>query len=519
MILTRQALERVITEYSWAVSKTKLKAEDRDTFIKSTTQTLLDYCALFPEGTEFEYRIRKRFGRMELRLQISGEKRNVYEYGLKSKDRDMLRRIHSMMIGSAREMQYVYLRGQNTLYFVTPPVRRSIFLNPVINAVLIGLIAGLLCSLLPDSISGFLIEDVATPVLDIVIKLMAGIMGPVMFLSLVIAISTLDGISEFSRLGTKTFKRFLIIAIIVPLLAMVVGFVAFTLSHGTTSIEFSFGMIMDLLLSVIPLNLAAPFVENNFPQLMVLGLVMGIALLLLNRKESILNDFLMDCRDWINELLRLILKLNPLIPGLTIFRIFARGDFSDFIKGWKYIAAVYVCMFLVLALKIIKVKIRCRKLSMGSVLRSIWPVTKLAFATGSEIASLNKFYETADNELAIEKNLSSLWVPLNQAMLAPIGPIYYVMATFLVAEMTGTPVSVQFLFILFILTAQLALAYPGSIAGITILFNALGLSPDYIGMFSAYGVFIKNAASGFGMTFRLLELTELAYKTDNIHMA
>ena len=101
-------------------------------------------------------------------------------------------------------------------------------------------------------------------------------------------------------------------------------------------------------------------------------------------------------------------------------------------------------------------------------------------------------------------------------MLAPIGSISFVLAPFFVAEITGTPISVNFIFILLILSVQLSLAYPGIVAGNTIIFSAVGLSTDYVGMFSAYNVFIKNASAAFGITFRLLEITETDYDTDNI---
>ena len=101
-------------------------------------------------------------------------------------------------------------------------------------------------------------------------------------------------------------------------------------------------------------------------------------------------------------------------------------------------------------------------------------------------------------------------------MLSPVGPIYFVLAPFFVAEITGTPISIHFIFILLILTFELSLAYPGNTAGNTVIFKSLGLSTDYIGLFSAYNVFIKNAAAAYSMTFRMLEITEAAYITDNI---
>lgn len=67
-----------------------------------------------------------------------------------------------------------------------------------------------------------------------------------------------------------------------------------------------------------------------------------------------------------------------------------------------------------------------------------------------------------------------------------------------------------------LLSVQLLMAYPGIIAGNTIVFNALGLSTDYIGLFSAYSVFIKNASPAYSITYRLLEVTESSYSAEAI---
>ena len=85
---------------------------------------------------------------MELRITIPGEKKDLYESGTNSEEREMARRIRSMRLASALETQYLYLRGSNILIFFSPPVSsHSVVLNPMIIASVIGLVLGLLCPL------------------------------------------------------------------------------------------------------------------------------------------------------------------------------------------------------------------------------------------------------------------------------------------------------------------------------------------------------------------------------------
>ncbi len=53
-----------------------------------------------------------------------------------------------------------------------------------------------------------------------------------------------------------------------------------------------------MLLDLIPRNVFTPFTENNTPQLVILGFVMGAALLLLGDNASQLKITLLSVQDW-----------------------------------------------------------------------------------------------------------------------------------------------------------------------------------------------------------------------------
>ena len=214
----------------------------------------------------------------------------------------------------------------------------------------------------------------------------------------------------------------------------------------------------------------------------------------------------------------IVLKVTPAITFLTFFTLFAQRDFAVFIKGWKYIVLTYVCIILVGVLKMVHVKLHCRKLDFSKLMNSIMPVVKKSFFTAREMGIIDDFNETAEEKIGISHKFRSLWFPLNQTILAPKAPIGCILAAFFVAQVTGTPVSVEFVFILFILTLQLSLAYPGAVAADTIIFTALGLPLEYVAMFSAYSLAIKNATSGYSTLMRMLEITEAAYNTNNIDL-
>ena len=83
-------------------------------------------------------------------------------------------------------------------------------------------------------------------------------------------------------------------------------------------------------------------------------------------------------------------------------------------------------------------------------------------------------------------------------------------------QLAGISVSSEFLLVLFLLTMQLALASPGMIPGITILLKALGLPMGFVGLFSAYNVFVMNANVAFCVFFQVLEQLEAAIELKQI---
>ena len=73
--------------------------------------------------------------------------------------------------------------------------------------------------------------------------------------------------------------------------------------------------------------------------------------------------------------------------------------------------------------------------------------------------------------------------------------------------------------ILMLLAVELSMASPGLTAGYTVIFQSLGMSAEYVGMFSAFSIVIKNCAAACGAAYKILEQIEAAYVTDNIDIS
>ncbi len=119
-------------------------------------------------------------------------------------------------------------------------------------------------------------------------------------------------------------------------------------------------------------------------------------------------------------------------------------------------------------------------------------------------------------EFHIKKEFSSLWVPMCTAMMALQTTINVIVATIMMTEILGLPISITFLFVLIFLTLEMSLASPGTTGSWVIAFETFSMPTTYVGLFSAYRVFVKNYATAAAIAYNMCEQVELAYKMDVI---
>lgn len=517
MQLSEPNIVAIAEEVSAALGKSRLSENDSAEFVGTVTDLLNDYRSSLGEEAEATYRIRRRLGRVEFVAAIPGERIDPFDVGEHADIRNERRKFGSLSImQTATAVSYRYARGRNLVSVRSSlaPESSNILKQPMVLAVIVGAIAGVLCLQLPAEANAFVVDELVSPILSIVLSVLSGVMGPIIFLSLVMAINTLDDVDELNNLGHKIFRRFLLIAIGITAVAIVVAAFLFPV-FGEGGVTFDPHMIIDLLLGIIPTSIVTPFVENNVPQLVVLGVVMGEALLLLGKRVDGLASILDQAKSWLGEFLGIVLKITPVVPFLSVLKMVAQGSAGTMAMGWKYVVGSYICVAICLIIKFAKVSVRC-KVGAASLWNRIKPVTLMAFTSGSEVVAVKRCNEIAVEDLGVKPGFASLWLPLNQAMLSPSSSIVLTLAPFLVAEMSGMHISLGFLLVLVILSVELSMASPGLTAGWTIVFSSLGMSTDYVGFFSAYGVFLRNVNAAFGVTYRMLEQTEAAYVMDAV---
>ena len=517
--LTMNTASDVITAETRAMLlKNGMAEAEADSYIKKILHTLDDYAAHLGGSAKVVFQLRRRFTKVEVRLMISGD-----PYDPVSR-RDMAksaRHFYNELFGvSASDGSFGfyqrYLMRTNIVSFIIPlDVKpRKLITDPVIWGVLLGLLCGLLCKFLPRDVNAFIVDELATHAQSIILGVISGVMGPVIFISLVSSICALESVNELTDLGFKIIRRFLKIIMFLIIVSILVSGLFFR-NFGSSNLTFSLSQIYTMIFDIVPTNLIDPFLKNNTAQLVILGLLAGAGILLLGDRVEPLKRGIDYVNKWVMSVMHIVLMIMPAIPFLSILITVGSGKSMSLLSGWKYIAASYAVFFLTIVIKAAKTSVRS-----GVRIRELWrmirPVAKVSFTTGSTTAAMRTCYDVSEKEMHIKPAFSSLWIPMSTAMLSPKTAINVVIGAFMAMQLENMQVSLSFLAVLFIVTMELSTASPGIAAAQMVMMKAAGLPLNYVGLFSSYRLLTDNFGSACAISYNMLEELEVAHKMGEI---
>lgn len=507
---------RIIEECKTLMSKVKYDTSKIDQFC-DTVSDILQYIIDHPDDQrEIKYRIKKHIDSIELRIDVSGERIDPTTDG-EHADRIRIRNaVNAVLFNPETSVSASYSSGWNHLLVKSPSrVANSKLLNePMVKALILGAIAGVICRFLPEGTRGILLDGIAAPVMSTVINLLMGLMGPVFFLSIIVAVSALGSMEELAKVSKVIIKRFVLISLWVALLTSAVALLFFPV-FGSSDTSVDLPAVTGVLLSIVPTDFLSPFINGNIPQIILFGIVFGVGLLVIGESGKSVRNALLKAKEWVMGVMMLMMKIMPVIPFVSTVMIVVNGKAAIFLQGWKYIAATYICYLLFLAIEFLSVSVRCKK-SIKDLLKMLKPIGTMAFITATPAATMQMSYQVSEKDMGIDSSFSDLWLSLSYNLLSPARTIALVLSVFFIADLTGQSVDVALMIVMLITVVQLSLASSGTVAGSTILLETLKMSTDTVGIFSAFEIFTRNAGAAFDISYSLLDELDAARETGRI---
>lgn len=375
----------------------------------------------------------------------------------------------------------------------------------MLTAMIAGIAAGLLFMLLRNHlgaqsstwmlINRFLFQDITAEGAEnaigifylggqLFIRALQLIIVPMVFSSVVMAISEINETSTLGRISAKTIGWFMLTTCIALALAGAVSYGCFKAGifhvqiEGISASSGSTGSNpLQVILNIIPLNIGSVFSVNNAVLSVVfVAVVIGLCL---NKLGHSKNSTIYHLCEEISNIIVIFLnftvkKFGPAAIFMLLCRTFATYG-TDYLK--PAIAYVILCVALLLLYLFIGyplfIAIGC-KLNPVIFIKKIFKVIVFGFSTSSSAATLPLNLDTTTKELGVDQQIASFVLPLGMTINMDGTAIMQVVATLFIAGCGGYDVSIFQLIVIMLLALIASMGTPAAPgAGAVILFTIL----------------------------------------------
>lgn len=207
--------------------------------------------------------------------------------------------VNRMLFNPETSVSVSYTPGWNHIVVKSPSrIANSKFVTvPMLRALPLGALAGVAVRFLPADLNGVVLNEMAMPLLFAILQLLMGIMGPVFFLYIVVAMGSIRSMEEMSGMAKVIAKRFVLSLLWVAVLTITVAAAFFNPVFGKSNVEISLPAIEGVLLNLLPTDIVTPFAEGNMPQIIMLSLICGAGLIMMGDGGEPVRDALSKAKE------------------------------------------------------------------------------------------------------------------------------------------------------------------------------------------------------------------------------
>ena len=346
----------------------------------------------------------------------------------------------------------------------------------------------------PESLVNFVRIYVFNLGSSIFVNLLKLLIVPLVFFSLVSGISSLTSMQSLGNITLKTITLYLSTTAIAVSLSLLVGSIFKPGSGYSSEIappdKLPEGQgIYETILDIFPSNIIEAMAQNQMLAVVFFSILFGLAL---NKTNHLTNNF-SDSFEKLNtvfmQLVIMIISFAPIGVFCLIGKFVITDGLDIFQEAFKYVLLlIIVLIFHAFVTYSLIIKI-FTNLSISTFYKKMKDVAIFAFSTSSSAATIPVTLKTVQDELGVNKNVSSFVIPVGATINMDGTAIMQGMATVFIAQMSGIDLSLfQYVqvVILAVVTSIGTAAVPsaGTIT-LVIILQQFGLPLEAIGIILA----------------------------------
>lgn len=479
----------------------------------SLEEALLRWQDRFGTEAEVTVELGKRWFRPTITLALSGA---VYD-PLDNAEDDLGNWSNSLLSSIGLTPRYTYDNGVNTLQLKLQNPR----FNPAITlvcSVLFGIIVGFLGDLLlPETVQASVLLKVLDPMKSVFHRILNTVAGPVVFLSVLSAVCSVGSIGAMGKSGKRLIIRFIFISGLLTLLAAVLTSPLFSLQFLPASLSGTqFSGLLDFFLLIFPNDMLTPLIEGDSPQLILLALVLGYALLAAGTQAGGLRTIVEQAESVGLLIAGWVGRLSPyFVAALLVLEIW-NGSAWMILGLWKPLVISFAFSAAMLFLFSLWIR-TAHKVPLSVLVRKM----KVPFRITLRNASIESGYGAnqfcCEKRLGISPRLTEYGLPLGTVVFMPTATMAVIIFTLYAAQSFGVGISITWYIMAILLTVTLQAAAP-PVPGVglltyTVIFARLGIPSDALAIALAADVLFNFASPAMDQAMLQLDLIEEASRT------
>jgi len=355
------------------------------------------------------------------------------------------------------------------------------------------------------SIQNFLVDGVLEIIGQIFMASLRMLVVPLVFVSLVCGVCSLQDTTKLGRIGGKAIGLYLVTTAIAISVAI---FVAIIIGPGegvgmTASTSFSgreAPSLAQVIIQMFPTNPFESFAQGRMLQIIIFALLFGIAIALSGKAGERVASLFEDLSEVIMRLVAILMNLAP----YGVFALLATLFTTVSIETFGNLIIYFLVVFFVLIAHALFTYPLILKLLTGlspiTFLKKMRDAAIFAFSTASSNATIPVTLETATKKMGVKNSIASFTVPLGATINMDGTAIMQGVATVFIAQVFSQDLTLAD-YVTVVLTATLASIGTAGVPGVGLIMLAMVLEQ--------VGLPVEGIALIIGVD-RLLDMTRTA---------
>lgn len=331
---------------------------------------------------------------------------------------------------------------------MSPPTR-------ILLGMILGSLLGIILSFLPASAfrDTFLVDGIFRICGTLFLNAFRLIVGPVVFVSLITGVMSMNNPTVLGRIGLKTLFMYLITTVVATLIGLVMagvispgcGLDPEKVSSAAQAIEqvADHRSMCDIIIDIVPRNIFRSFTDEIMLQIIFVAILSGIALAMLGEKAALLKKLMTELNSFNIKVIDLIMLFAPIGVFSLMTRTFVQFGIGAILPLLKYILCVGLAMILLILLVYAPLLKLYAKLSPLRFFRKFYPVMVLGFSTSSSNAALPLNIEIMVRQVGIPERLATLVLSLGATINMNGTAIMQGCAALFIAQLYGVTLSIS----------------------------------------------------------------------------